>query len=210
MALDKLVDSTQLDADLTSVANAIRAKGGTSADLAFPADFVSAVQAIPSVSSERLAKDLIASSFSVFHSEGLTYLGAMRYFTWLTTIVFPNLSSMNTGTGQCLSGNTGLTKCDFGPVKTIAGGCFNGDSKLTVLILRRPSAITTLASINAFSNTPFASGKAGGTLYVPSALISNYQSATNWSTILGYANNSIQPIEGSVYENAYADGTPIS
>lgn len=47
MAVDKLVDSTQLDADLTSVANAIRTKGGTSSSLAFPADFVSAIQAIP-------------------------------------------------------------------------------------------------------------------------------------------------------------------
>lgn len=47
MALDKLVDSTQLDSDLASVANAIRTKGGTSAQLAFPAGFVSAVEAIP-------------------------------------------------------------------------------------------------------------------------------------------------------------------
>lgn len=47
MAVDKLVDSTQLDTDLTSVANAIRAKGGTSAQMAFPTGFVSAVQAIP-------------------------------------------------------------------------------------------------------------------------------------------------------------------
>ena len=47
MAVDKLVDSAQLDADLTSVADAIRTKGGTSAQLAFPAGFVSAVQAIP-------------------------------------------------------------------------------------------------------------------------------------------------------------------
>lgn len=43
MAVDKLVDSTQLDADLTSVANAIRTKGGTSAQLAFPAGFVQAI-----------------------------------------------------------------------------------------------------------------------------------------------------------------------
>ena len=48
MALDKLVDSTQLDADLTSVANAIRTKGGTSASLAFPAGFVQAIGDIPS------------------------------------------------------------------------------------------------------------------------------------------------------------------
>lgn len=47
MAVDKLVDSAQLDADLEDVADAIRAKGGTSASLAFPAGFVSAVQAIP-------------------------------------------------------------------------------------------------------------------------------------------------------------------
>lgn len=47
MAVDKLVDSTQLDADLTSVANAIRTKGGTSAQMAFPNGFVSAVNAIP-------------------------------------------------------------------------------------------------------------------------------------------------------------------
>lgn len=47
MSIDKAVDSTQLDADLTSVANAIRTKGGTSASLAFPADFVSAIAAIP-------------------------------------------------------------------------------------------------------------------------------------------------------------------
>lgn len=43
MAVDKLVDSTQLDADLTSVANAIRTKGGTSSQLAFPAGFVQAI-----------------------------------------------------------------------------------------------------------------------------------------------------------------------
>lgn len=48
MAIDKAIDSTQLNADLTSVANAIRTKGGTSAQLAFPADFVSAIAAIPS------------------------------------------------------------------------------------------------------------------------------------------------------------------
>lgn len=46
MAVDKLVDSTQLDTDLTSIANAIRTKGGTSAQLAFPAEFVSAIGAI--------------------------------------------------------------------------------------------------------------------------------------------------------------------
>lgn len=47
MAVDKLVDSSQLNSDLTSVANAIRTKGGTSASLAFPSGFVSAIGDIP-------------------------------------------------------------------------------------------------------------------------------------------------------------------
>ena len=43
MAIDKSVDSSQLDSDLTSVANAIRTKGGTSASLVFPLGFISAI-----------------------------------------------------------------------------------------------------------------------------------------------------------------------
>ena len=46
MAVDKLVDSTALDAGLTSVANAIRSKGGTSASLSFPQGFVDAIDDI--------------------------------------------------------------------------------------------------------------------------------------------------------------------
>lgn len=46
MSVDKLVDSTQLESDLTDVADAIRAKTGGTADLAFPADFVSEIGSI--------------------------------------------------------------------------------------------------------------------------------------------------------------------
>ena len=35
------------DTELTSIANAIRTKGGTQAQLSFPAEFVSAINAIP-------------------------------------------------------------------------------------------------------------------------------------------------------------------
>ena len=42
----KLVNATQLDSNLTAIANAIRTKGDTSALLVFPIDFVSAIGAI--------------------------------------------------------------------------------------------------------------------------------------------------------------------
>ena len=46
MAIDKLVDSTQLNNDLTSVANAIRTKSGSSSQLQFPSGFVSEISNI--------------------------------------------------------------------------------------------------------------------------------------------------------------------
>ncbi len=46
MAFDKIIDSAQLESDLTSVAAAIRAKGAATGSLSFPAGFVSAVNSI--------------------------------------------------------------------------------------------------------------------------------------------------------------------
>ena len=48
MAIDKAVDSAALESDLTSVANAIRAKTGGSDSLAFPAGMVEAIAGIAS------------------------------------------------------------------------------------------------------------------------------------------------------------------
>lgn len=87
---------------------------------------------------------------------------------------------------------------------------FNSAASLTTLVLRKTSGVIAINNINVLGSTPFASSGAGGTLYVPQSLISSYQSATNWSTILGYANNQIKAIEGSIYETQYADGTSIS
>lgn len=115
-----------------------------------------------------------------------------------------------TGTiyGNSLKTNKHLLSVDVGAATSIGASAFSGCSVLSALIIRGNS-LTALNNVNAFTNTPFASGKAGGMLYVPQDLIASYQAATNWSTILGYANNSIEAIEGSIYETQYADGTPI-
>lgn len=47
MAYDKVVDSAVLDAGLTSIADAIRTKGGTSSTMSFPDGMASAIAAIP-------------------------------------------------------------------------------------------------------------------------------------------------------------------
>lgn len=94
---------------------------------------------------------------------------------------------------------TALTMLDLPSVTKIRANAFSGCSAMNVLILRADK-VCTLENINAFNKSPFASGNAGGTLYVPSAQVAGYQAAANWSTILGYANNNILPIEGSPYE----------
>lgn len=122
----------------------------------------------------------------------------------LELAVFPNVNDLV---------NDSMNNASSLAVVDVKGGiirnAFNNDSALKTLIIRS-AVISNLTAIGAFNNTPFASGGTGGTLYVPSALIASYQAATNWSTILGYANNKILPIEGSIYETQYADGTPIS
>ena len=203
--------------DLTSVANAIRAKSGGSGQLAFPAGFVSAIGDIPTGGSEATAAELASNSIVTWHSEALTYILTVRGITSLKTVVFPNITSMNTGTGNNFNSCSGLIRVDFGRLGSIAGLCFNACSNLSTVILRKTSGIVSLNNTNAFIGTPFASGKAGGTLYVPQALISSYQSASNWSTILGYSTNSIKSIESTATDpNApvdltthYIDGTLI-
>lgn len=51
---------------------------------------------------------------------------------------------------------------------------------LTALIIEKSDAICTLANINAFDNTPIASGT--GCIYVPSALVDTYKANSVWLT----------------------------
>jgi hypothetical protein len=256
MAYDKVVDSAALDAGLTSVADAIREKGGTSASLAFPQGFVDAIGNIsvggednlPTVISGGTLGDYVDNTstklrqWAFYFYKGITSFSSnslervdgacFRYCSNLESINLPNLTSAVVGgdnfancsklsgivlpkiskfstDGGDFNGNANFVYADFGGVANIIPkNTFINSSKFGLFVLRSHTLIP-LANINAFSNTLFASGKSGGTLYVPSSLIYAYQSETNWSTILGYATNSIQAIEGSQYETHYADGTVI-
>lgn len=126
----------------------------------------------------------------------------------LKGVVFPSYSN-NGIDSYVFQKCTALTYADFNDLTKLGGADVFSNTGLNVLVIRRTSGVATLQSGNNFTKTPFASDGTGGTLYVPSALISDYQSATNWSTMLGYTNNQILPIEGSYYETHYADGTVI-
>lgn len=134
------------------------------------------------------------------------WLWVFRQCTKLKNIALPKARSVPNGT---FYGCSQLEAVDFTNASDLNQECFRNCTTLNTVVLRKTSAITTLG-LDIFKNTPFASGGSGGTLYVPQAMVSSYEADTNWSTILGYENNQILPIEGSVYETQYVDGTPIS
>lgn len=87
--------------DLTSIANAIRTKGGTSAQLAFPAGFVSAVEDIPS------GETVYYESRGTMHTKNMIVptenaQSTYNYCDYLETISFPNASNIGS-IGYCLN-----------------------------------------------------------------------------------------------------------
>ena len=114
------------------------------------------------------------------------------------------------------AGCTALVAVDLSNVSQLKSNLIR-DAGASVLILRDTS-IVALAGTSVFDRSKFASGGTGGTIYIPKSLYdhlgdgtsSDYRAATNWSTVYGYGTITWAKIEGSQYENYYADGTAIS
>lgn len=106
-------------------------------------------------------------------------------------IVFPKVTKLLT---QSCYDMKNITSLDLPVCTSIADQTLRYCEKLNTLILRS-TTLCTLGNINSFYNTPFASGKAGGKLYVPAALVSSYQTAAKWSTIYGYGTNEFRALE---------------
>lgn len=100
----------------------------------------------------------------------------LEYCSKITNIVFPNLRGV---TNYTFSNCTALEKADLHKAKSIGTNAFVGCRNLKKLILRN-NRIVSLSTTNALQSTPIASGT--GYIYVPSALVESYKSATNWST----------------------------
>lgn len=137
---------------------------------------------------------------------------ALRDNANLISAEFPNasvnVSSSIVGMGQsAFYGDKNLELVDIGQCHSIANSAFYNCNKLTTIIMRYPS-IVPLANTSAFTNTPFKNGGTGGTIYIPKALYdhlgdgtsSDYQSASNWSTVYGWGTITWAKIEGSIYE----------
>lgn len=205
MAEYKVVNATQLDADLGSLADSIRAKAGVTDKLTFPAGMKSAVDGIETGGGGDTSNEdaLIMRNIAEYTNDRVTYIGnyAFRSFsnivsvnfpmvdricygafslcTSLTTVDFPMVTRIeNYAFSQC----TSLTTGDFPMLEIILNSAFSNCTNFTQLILRS-TAMVTLVNTDVFIGSPIISG--AGYIYVPSALVDSYKTANNWSA---YAN----------------------
>ena len=89
----------------------------------------------------------------------------------------PNLPS------QAFTYCSNLIYVDTSLAAYIPSNAFTSCENLKYLILRITGQICRLNNVSAVSKTPFAEDGTGGICLVPSALITEYQTATNWSTL---------------------------
>lgn len=126
-----------------------------------------------------------------------TILGdsSFSYCSALISVSAPSLVKMNY---PIFYGNSLLTTVDYGIISYLKVNHANCN-KLNTLILRS-NTVCALDATRRLDTTCFQEGKAGGTVYVPQALIESYQNATNWSTLYAAGTCNFVAIEGSEYE----------
>lgn len=115
----------------------------------------------------------------------------------ITGISFPNATTLG---GYSFSSCVKLTQTDIPAVSFLGEYCFYNCTSLKMIdcpnlmnlgsnclrlsalatLIMRLGAVATLVNVNAFISTPIASGT--GYIYVPSALVDSYKTATNWTT----------------------------
>jgi hypothetical protein len=98
------------------------------------------------------------------------------YASGVSTAILPKL---NVVSSQMFNYSVSLVSIDLGVATQIEGAAFSNCSKLKTVIIRTNS-VCSLAYATVFNSTPIKSGS--GYIYVPSALVDSYKTATNWST----------------------------
>ncbi len=188
------------DTNYTAIANAIRAKKGSS-DTYTPGQMADAITAIESGSYGNVIDALITadttediainSSVTALRKYACAYnknvisvicnsalsagISTFYYCSRITTATLNQLDTIiNSMFGNCPL----LEYAEFASATKMYAGAFLSCASLTAVVLRS-NTLCTLYSTSSFENTPIESGT--GYIYVPLALVNDYKAATNWT-----------------------------
>lgn len=126
-------------------------------------------------------------SYTFYYCSSLTninlplVIGIGSYcFSYCLSLIKVTLPSVKYLDNNAFYSCSKLTSIDLPSVTSIDSYAFGFCSELISLIIRTTSQICKLKYANIFIQTPINNGT--GYIYVPSALIESYKTATNWST----------------------------
>lgn len=108
----------------------------------------------------------------------VTSIGLYAFYSCVN-LVTVKMASLLTVNNYAFQSCSDLATADFASATKINNAAFQACGSLTALILRANS-VCSLVAATVFNNTPIKSGT--GYIYVPSSLVSKYQTASNWST----------------------------
>lgn len=106
--------------------------------------------------------------------------GVLQNNPKMTSAEFPNATTNTIGAAG-FRNNTAMVLCDIGRAG-IGGQCFTGCTALRTLIIRRTDAVVAIHAWSSAVMGGIYSNPTASTIYVPSALISSYQTANKWSS----------------------------
>ena len=180
----------------------------TAADSAFEA--MTGLTTLTDANLPNLNGDVQSTAFGYITSLTTVNLtSSMNFGTWtyhfrgctnMTECRLPNMRTLNNNFGiqRTFYGCSKLVLCDLGKATGIGINSFQGCTALRTVILRNES-VGILNGWNANVLGGIYSNPTASTIYVPSALVSSYQTASNWSSAYA-AGVTFAPIEGSIYE----------
>ena len=150
MAYDKVVDSTVLNAGLTQIAGAIRAKTGTGGTLTFPSGFVSAIEGLSGGgATEPYIEETYDASGNLIDAvmHGYTSIRPYAFYECRALISVSSISAITSIGASAFSqcSKLALTSLPAG-ITSIGASAFNSCTKLALTSL--PAGITSIGNFS--------------------------------------------------------------
>lgn len=167
--MKKLYEET----DVQAIADAIRAKMGKTdkmkiAEMSGEIEGIDIGWTVDDIALKKIKGDIFVTA-----NELKGY--AFSLCDELTGVIAPNVTSIG---NLCFSNDVALLQCDFSKALTFKDRCFYNCNQITRFIMRS-NEFSQLPSNQVFVYSAIAKGT--GYIYVPSALVDSYKTATNWS-----------------------------